>query len=220
MHRFVWDLHYALPKGVRRSFSGPAGPMAVPGNYTVKLTANGKSSTQPLIIKLDPRVKTPQDALARQFNLASKLAARLGEVSVALQQAGDLRKQIDARKKDAANNTELLSAWEGLGKKLEAATEADSDAGFGLFGLAAPGKEHESLPKVEAALSGLLVVVDSSDLGPGTDAAMASERWEEATQETLAQWEAFQKEDLASVNALLRKANLKPLNFVESPAPQ
>jgi len=86
--------------------------------------------------------------------------------------------------------------------------------------LAAPGKEHESLPKVEAALSGLLVVVDSSDLGPGTDAAMASERWEEAAQETLAQWEAFQKEDLASVNALLRKANLKPLNFVESPAPQ
>jgi len=165
-------------------------------------------------------VKTPQDALARQFNLASKLAARLGEVSVALQQAGDLRKQIDARKKDAANNTGLLSAWEGLGKKLEAATEADSDAGFGLFGLAAPGKEHESLPKVEAALSGLLVVVDSSDLGPGTDAAMASERWEEAAQETLAQWEAFQKEDLASVNALLRKANLKPLNFVESPAPQ
>jgi len=46
---------------------------------------------------LDPRVKTPQDALARQFSLASKHAARLGEVSVALQQAGDLRKQINAR---------------------------------------------------------------------------------------------------------------------------
>src|SRR5882672_6481419 len=31
MHRFVWDLHYAPPKGGRRSFRGPAGPLAVPG---------------------------------------------------------------------------------------------------------------------------------------------------------------------------------------------
>jgi len=220
MHRFVWDLHYTQPKGARSSFWGQAGPLAVPGNYTVKLTANGKSSTQPLTIKLDPRVKTPQDALARQFSLASKHAARLGEVSVALQQAGDLRKQINARKKEVTGNPELLSAWEGLEKKLEAATETDSDAGFGLFGLAAPGKEREPLSKVVAALTGLLTVVDSSDLGPGADAAMASERWDEAAQETLAQWAALQKEDLAGVNALLRKANLKPLNFVESPAPQ
>ena len=219
MHRFVWDLHYALPKGVRGSYWGPAGPMTVPGNYTVNLTANGKSSTQPLTIKLDPRVKTSQDALARQFSLASKLAARLGEASAAVQQAGDLRKQIDARKKEASGNTELLSAWEELEKKIEAATEADSDGGFGLFGLAAPGKEREPLPRVVAALSGFLVVVDSSELGPGADAAMASERWEEAAQETLAQWETLKKEDLASINTLLRKANLKPVNFAESPAP-
>ncbi len=220
MHRFIWDLRYALPKGVRSSFWGPAGPLAVPGNYIVKLTANGKSSTQPLTIKLDPRVKTPRDVLERQFGLASKLAARLGEVSVALEQAGDLRKQIDARKKEASGKTDVLAALEGLEKKLEAAMEADSDAGFGLFGLAAPGKEHEPLPKVVAALTGLLTVVDSSDLGPGADAATASARWEEAAQETLAGWAAFQKDDLTSVNALLREANLKPLNFENSPAPQ
>ncbi len=63
------------------------------------------------------------------------------------------------------------------------------------------------------------VVVDSSDLGPGADAAMASERWEEAAQETLAQWETFKKQDMATVNALLEKAKLKPLIVEESPAP-
>jgi len=84
------------------------------------------------------------------------------------------------------------------GKELEAATETDSDAGFGLFWAAAPGKEREPLSKVVAALTGLLTVVDSSDLGLGADAAMASERWDEAAQETLAQWAALQKEDLAA----------------------
>src|SRR5207253_4588871 len=123
MHRFVWDFCYSLPKGVRRSFWGPAGPLAAPGNYTVKLTTNGKSSTQPLTIKLDPRVKAPQDALVRQFGLASKLAARLGEVSLALQQVSDLRKQIDARRKEASGNTDALTALEEVEKKLEASME-------------------------------------------------------------------------------------------------
>ena len=211
MHRFVWDLRYPLPKGVRRSFWGPAGPLAVPGNYTVKLTANGKSSTQPLTIKLDPRVKAPQDAMVRQFGLASKLVARLGEVSSALQQVGALRKQIEECRKEAGANTELLAALQGLVEKVEAAVEPDSDADFMLFGLAAPSKEHEPLPKVAAALTGLLIIVDSADMGPAADAVMASERWEEAAQETLARWAAFQKDDLAAVNALLEKAKLKPL---------
>ncbi len=211
MHRFIWDLRYAMPKGMRRSFWGPAGPLAAPGNYTVKLTANGKSSTQPLTIKLDPRVKTPQDVLDRQFGLASKLAARLGEVSMALQHAGDLRKQIDARKKEASGNAELLTALQELEKKMEAAVEPDSDAEFGLFGLALPGKEHEPLPSVEGALTRLLIIVDSSDVGPTTDAATASVRWEEAARETLGRWAAFQKDDLGNVNGLLEKAKLKPL---------
>jgi photosystem II stability/assembly factor-like uncharacterized protein len=220
MHRFVWDLHYALPKSVPSSFWGPAGPLAVPGEYTVKLTANGKSSTQPLTIKLDPRVKTPQDVLERQFGLASKLAARLGEVSAAVQQAGELRKQIDARKKESAGNGELSAALEELGKKVESTMEADNDGGFGLFGLAAPDKEQQPLPKVAAALTGLLIIADSSDLGPSSDAASVSARWDEAAQETLSRWAAFQKEDLLGVNALLEKAKLKRLAIKESPTPR
>ena len=220
MHRFVWDLHYALPKSVHGSFWGPAGPLAVPGEYVVKLTANGKSSTQPLTIRLDPRVKVPQDALTRQFGLASKLAARLGDVSTALQQVGELRKQIDARKKDASRHAELLAALQELEKKLGAAMEADSDADFGLFGLALPGKEHEPLPRVAAALTGLLIIVDSSDVGPAADAATATMRWEDAAQETMARWAAFQKDDLAGVNVLLEKAKLRRLSVEESPALQ
>ena len=94
---------------------------------------------------------------------------------------------------------------------MEAAVEPDSDADFMLFGLAAPSKEHEPLPKVAAALTGLLIIVDSADMGPAADAMMASEGWEEAAQETLARWARFQKDDLAAVNALLEKAKLKPL---------
>jgi photosystem II stability/assembly factor-like uncharacterized protein len=68
MHRFVWDLH-AAPQaggGGRRDREPPIsaiihdtpvgqGPWVPPGTYTVKLTVNGRSYVQELVVKPDPR---------------------------------------------------------------------------------------------------------------------------------------------------------------------
>ena len=47
MHRIGWDLRYAFAGARRRSRRGGAGPIAVPGQYTVKLTAAGKTISAP-----------------------------------------------------------------------------------------------------------------------------------------------------------------------------
>jgi photosystem II stability/assembly factor-like uncharacterized protein len=64
MHRWVWDLRPTPPAGtggraaaVTANFFGGRGPTVLPGTYTVKLTVNGKSYTQPLVVKMDPRAK-------------------------------------------------------------------------------------------------------------------------------------------------------------------
>ena len=55
MHRWVWDLH-GTPTGAGRGRGGRgAGPAVMPGRYTVRLTAGGKTLTQPLIVRSDPR---------------------------------------------------------------------------------------------------------------------------------------------------------------------
>ena len=48
LNRFVWDLHYEEANRVPGYFlweynDGANGPLALPGNYQVRLTANGKS---------------------------------------------------------------------------------------------------------------------------------------------------------------------------------
>jgi photosystem II stability/assembly factor-like uncharacterized protein len=57
LNRMIWDMGYPGPWSVggggRR---GGSGPLASPGRYTVRLTSNGQSSTQPLQLVADPRV--------------------------------------------------------------------------------------------------------------------------------------------------------------------
>lgn len=218
MHRFVWDLRYLPPKGARASFRRPSGPLAVPGNYTVRLTAHGKSSSQPLTIKMDPRVKTPQDALVRQFELASKISSREGEVSEALQQIAELQRQLGVRKKEASEKSEVAKTLDALNQKLQAMIVSDDGGGFGLYGLAFPGKEPESLTKVASALNGLLSIVEGADVAPATDAVSAHVKWDKAAEQELARWADFQNKDLANANAILQKANLKPVATTEMPA--
>ena len=55
MHRWVWDLHYPAPTSTRHEYPiaaiphdtprYPLGPTVLAGNYTVRLTVDGKTST-------------------------------------------------------------------------------------------------------------------------------------------------------------------------------
>ena len=62
MHRWIWDLRPTPQQRPARGGGGGGGggrgvSAVLPGTYTVKLTAGGKSYTQPLVVKMDPRAK-------------------------------------------------------------------------------------------------------------------------------------------------------------------
>jgi hypothetical protein len=75
-HRFIWDLHYADPKGSDREFaiaaivhntpSGPKGPFVHPDKYKVRLSIDGKVQEQEIDIRLDPRVTISESDLKLQ----------------------------------------------------------------------------------------------------------------------------------------------------------
>jgi len=100
MHRFAWDLRYPVPAGLRQGYpiaavyrntaKAPAGPAVLPGRYTVRLTANGKSYTQPLIVRMDPRVKTPRAGLVRKFVLERQIATWLSSGAASESTVGEL----------------------------------------------------------------------------------------------------------------------------------
>jgi len=118
MHRFVWDLRYAPPQSATHEYPisaiyhdtprEPLGVLVLPGTYSVRLTANGKSYTQPLQIKMDPRVKAPLAGLQQQFSLASMLASGMNQAYAARQEVKAAREKTN----DAALK-ERLAALQG-----------------------------------------------------------------------------------------------------------
>jgi hypothetical protein len=83
MHRWVWDLHLPAPRAFEHDYPisaiyrdtprTPEGVLAVPGTYTVTLTVGGKTYTQPLTLKMDPRASVTPLGLQQQFALGSKI---------------------------------------------------------------------------------------------------------------------------------------------------
>jgi photosystem II stability/assembly factor-like uncharacterized protein len=94
LHRFVWDLHHPTPPAAKFSYPiaaiyadtprEPRGPWAVPGTYSVRLTVGGRTLTQPLVLKMDPRVKTPLEGLQAQFDRSKEVTADMARTLEAL----------------------------------------------------------------------------------------------------------------------------------------
>jgi photosystem II stability/assembly factor-like uncharacterized protein len=76
-NRFTWDLRYTgatvFEGEIMWGARAEQGPLAVPGRYQVRVTADGASQTQPLELKLDPRHHVTLEDLQKQFDLAIKI---------------------------------------------------------------------------------------------------------------------------------------------------
>ena len=192
MHRFAWDLRYPDPPTLNYGYSGTPldyreytlswhaipgktprttllGPMALPGNYTVKLTVNGQTFTQPLTVVQDPRVTVSPTALAAQFKLQQRMVAGLGatyqamtyiqKVRAALAQAGAAGQGIDAALTPLASGLEGFGiAHRDLGRRLNDMLVADMDPTPSIVaGVDGPcaniDRANEALRKVQAQIA-------------------------------------------------------------------
>jgi photosystem II stability/assembly factor-like uncharacterized protein len=83
-HRFTWDLRYPGAWMNANRPEGPNGPAAVPGKYSVRLTAGSWTQTQPLTIVEDPRITgsgVTQSDLQEQFDHNVKVRDMVSEVN-------------------------------------------------------------------------------------------------------------------------------------------
>ena len=134
MHRWVWNLHYTTPETMGHGYPiaavphdtplYPLGPRALPGVYTVKLTANGHTYSQTLTVKEDPRVHATPLALAAQFAMERQLASGMDHSYDALQQVRKFREDLKQSGGDEARDKQA-AALEGGGADSAGAEEVE-----------------------------------------------------------------------------------------------
>ncbi len=106
LNRFIWDLKHSGPTKLDPALAparnkplaiepdGVAGPAAVPGGYTVELSAGGYSGTAPFRVVKDPRVSTSDEAFAKQYALHRKLVDCAGRLHEGVNRVRRIRRQI------------------------------------------------------------------------------------------------------------------------------
>ena len=101
-HRFLWDMHYdplntpasyPIAAVYHNTAPGSTSPWVMPETYTIKLTVNTKSYTQPLTVKMDPRVKTTTKNLQLQHDLSVLCYNRINYFQSKITDDAAIRKQ-------------------------------------------------------------------------------------------------------------------------------
>ena len=224
INRFVWDLRYPDPEQLLYTYYGvhvnyfeytladhaiphntpwhePQGPMVVPGRYEVRLTAGGQEYRQPIIVKLDPRLKVTTAELRQQLGLAQKIAAHMSATYQGYNQAAQLQTELAdrvAQLEKAGNAPDALAAAKAAQEKARGLTDAaGTPAGLG---------------PMNRDLTRLMIAVDQSDTPPASALLETFAGMCEDTHAALDRWNDLRKE-VAQLNGVLAKVPVAPVGM-------
>jgi photosystem II stability/assembly factor-like uncharacterized protein len=214
MNAFMWDMRYAPPVGFPGMIlwgGSQTGPEAAPGKYTVRLTADGRSVTQPLVVKRHPLHEATDADLVAQTALGLAIRDKVNEANLAVIKIRDLKKQVaDRLGKSSDANLKLLG--DSLTIKLSTVEEEIYQVRN------QSGQDPLNFPiKLNNRLASLMGAVTRGDSRPQGNAAPI---FGDLKVELKVQTDRMQKiedKDLAALNELLKKLGLEQISTTKKP---
>ena len=202
MNRFAWNLRYDDPTQIPGAFYAglpPRGPIAFPGDYTVRLTCNGETHTASLALRVDPRVKGSLEGLKQKFALSMQVYHDQDALHRAVNDIRALKSEVATALKEANGKASAaaLSAEGGALIKQAAQIEGllmqvnikGSEANLNF-----PGMLNEQI----YSFSGLL---DDADTAPNAQEIETYAGLHAQLVAQLAAWNALGKSGVASFRA-------------------
>ncbi|HEV2915597.1 MAG TPA: hypothetical protein VGX92_20120 [Pyrinomonadaceae bacterium] len=209
LNSFVWDLRYAdaakFPGMIL--WSGETrGPLAVPGNYQVRLSVGGRTLTESFEVKKDPRINATQADFAKQFELLVKIKDKLTETHNAIARIREVRRQLDdlvKRVKDQAEGRAIITAAQALNTKLLAVEEE-------LYQTKNQSSQDPlNFPiRLNNKLAALAGVVSSADAAPTDQSYVVYEEQVGLIDAQLHRLEMILSTDLSAFNRMVREKNI------------
>ncbi len=200
LNTFAWN--YRLPNAVTIQglimWGGSlAGPRIPPGNYSVRLTVDGKAvATEPLAVKADTRLTTTQEDFGKQFDLMKKIGAKLTDTHNAINELRDMRAQIEAvSRRLKPENKDLIDKAKDIVTKLTEVEETLHQTKI------RSGQDALNFPiRLNNKLAALSSFVDSSDDGPTASAYVVFTDLTSLIDIQLTKYASVKSQDIADFN--------------------
>lgn len=209
LNRFEWDLRYDAPTRVPGAVSWGGyehGPLAVPGDYQVKLTVGGHDYTAPLQVEEDPRVHVSEEDLQKQFDFTEQINARVSAAHDAVNQIREMHTQLEALEKRLAGNDRAKAADE-TAKELDKKLTAVEDAL--IQPKSTSGEDPLNYPIMIAdQMLALTSTVDSADTAPTQSARDVFDVLNKQLDAQLETYRQLKDKDLTELNRQIRNANI------------
>ncbi len=208
INRVMWSMREKpprVPPAAQLAFSGTRGPRVVPGDYTVRMTKDGKVTETKLTVGLDRRVKFSLADRKAQYDAAMRVHALFGAESALMDQILPLRGAIAKAAKelpegDALRKTllEFDGKVDAVRKQIVATTEGGAITG------------EERLREHTDQLYGAILSYEGkpADYQIANIAALQQEL-DDVTKE----FEQLKTRDLPQVNEQLKAKSLPPIAY-------
>ncbi len=206
LNRFAWDLRVedaSRFKGMILWGGVTRGPVVPPGSYQVRLTGGGRTLTQPLEVRKDPRVPTSDDDYRKQYDLLVKIRDKVTETHDAITRIRETREQGKGVAERAKGNKAIADAAEALDKKLTAVEEE-------LYQTKNQSSQDPlNFPiRLNNKLSALAGVVGGGDAPPTDQSYVVYEELTAKIDAQLARLRQVVDTDVPAFNALVREQNV------------
>jgi photosystem II stability/assembly factor-like uncharacterized protein len=204
MHRFLWDMHYTPIAGVEPEFpisatyrnTSPAAtsPWALPADYTVTLTVDGRTFTQPLTVAMDSRVKASAAELQEQFDLSWRLYQLRLQLAPIGEKFDDVAEQLTKLKARAAERPDVTQKLEAFAQTLM------------KFGPPHPRPGASPSLFVLDSTTRLFDDIQGADAAPTAATKAAIADLEAKIGPTMDAWRKLLESDVAALNQQLKQA--------------
>ena len=232
-NRINWNIRYDNPPAFVHNFAqvmgamagdtpaSPEGPLALPGVYTLKLVVDGKTYTQKLTVKNDPRSRATAADLRAQHELQMKLCDGIKEAWEGYRQVAAMRAAVAAidRANLPADVTVSITAFDAKLATAGGSTEAGRGRG-GPGGFGGPTGGTPPPPNfagLNASLIRQLNTLDFGDMAPSEPMLSAYGAGCADLKTAVDNWRTINTVDLVAFNAILSKNNLKTIPAVSPP---
>jgi len=205
-NQFVWNMRYADAKdfeGMILWWASMNGPMAVPGDYQVKMTVNGKEQLQGFNILPDPRTSATLADMQKQFDFLISIRDKVTEAHETIIDIREARAQINTLTKRIASDSTMKDIVERAKEIDKQMTEVETE----LYQTKNKSRQDPlNYPiKLTNKLAHLNSLMGMGDGAPTKQAVEFKEEVSEKIDTQINEWKTIKDKDIPELNRMVKE---------------